>query len=246
MPIVQFPPNNGYHSPQNGVFYEAVGTGNTATTGSLSWTHSSLGGPLCCILITYSISYSTTAPTITMVYGGVPMTNLGGVNYLTGATVLATGIGYVLGGVPAGSQTVTATAVGGTIHDFAANSLSFLNVAGFPVSNSATANANSTSATCALSTGFAGCMTLGVISPNGIGLTGINHPFVWNDGLFNSIACPIPNTSANPTVTLSATLTSATTWGEILFAMAPPIITNSLTGPKGQALSTAIPRASTF
>jgi hypothetical protein len=246
MPIVQVPSNNGFKGPQDNVAYENVGAGTTATNGTpSSYTHFSFGGPLCCVVMTYSIFYSTATPTFAFSFGGQALTDLGGVTYLTGANVLFTGIAYKLGGIPNGTSTVVATATGGTVHDFAVNTVSFQNVGGFPASNNAVANNTNTAATCSL-TSPPGCSTLAVISPNGQGLTGINHPFIWNDSLFNSITCVIPNTTTNRTATFSATLTAATNWGEILFSMSPPPYTSSLVGPRGRALGTAIPRASTF
>lgn len=244
MPIVQFPLNNGYQAPQNSVFYESVGGGDTDTTGSLSWTHNSAGGPTCCVVMTYSLYYSGSTPTFGFNFGGQALTNLGGVNLITGTNVMFTGIAYKLGGIPSGSSAVTATLTGGTIHDFEANTFAFQNVGGFPASNNSSSTATGTSATCSLAAP-PGCMSLGVICPDGVAMSGITYPFQWNDGLFNSIASIIPHTTANPTAILSATLTTSAPWGEVLFSMAPPVFTVSTVGPLGRGFSTAIPRAST-
>lgn len=247
--ISQFPYNNGYRSPEDSVFFENFGTGSAVTgTGTTSWTHASAGGSLCCAVAMFSLYYSKAPTSLTFTYGGLPMNYIGGVNYYVSTSVLFAGLAYLYGvNVPSGTQTVNANLTGGTIADFAINSFTYQNVGGFPTSpGNATASGNSTAATCSLGGVWPGCMVIGTISPNGNGLTGLNYPFVWNDSLFNSVVCNVPVTTTNPTAVLSGTLTAATYWGELLFSMAPPLNTQSLVGPKGQSLSTAIPRASTF
>jgi hypothetical protein len=116
------------------VVYEAVGAGgaeNTPSANSLSWSHTSSGGPNCAVVLIGAISYSAGAPSITCTYGSSQLTyTLAEYNYYLSTVALGI-FAFGLIGVPSGTKSVSIGASGATINYLSGNSLTYQNVGSF-------------------------------------------------------------------------------------------------------------------
>lgn len=241
----QWTTNNGYEGPENNVFYENIGAGNSAVTNvsSLTWNHSSFGGPNCLVVGIATIYFTGGTKTMAMSYGGTGMNFMTQSAYLTG-TNLETIAMWALAAPASGTQTVTLTLTGAaTVHDVSGNTLSLQNVGSTNVLTNS-ANGTGTAASVSITSLSAGATCVGAIAANGEGQTG---QFIWSDGLFATILGTVPITINNaPTGTYSSTLTASSQWGAVMLAASPPVIRQSLLGPKGHDPSVQIARSSLY
>jgi hypothetical protein len=118
------------------VYLDSVGPAATGTGTSKSWVHTINGS---CIVVSMSYYGSVTAPVVTATVGGVSMTQLAVVPYVTSGSNYGRLVTFILMNPPQGAQTIVVNAPGQLYGGN--NSVSYQNVSsyGTVVTNSGTA-----------------------------------------------------------------------------------------------------------
>jgi hypothetical protein len=118
------------------VVYEATGGGaQNSGTDSLTWTHTSSGGPNCAVVLIGAVDYTDGTPSISANYGRNSFVfTLGqhtGVFYdrVGGNSIRIFALGIIT--PPSGTQAIVLSATGATINKLAGNTLSYQNVGSF-------------------------------------------------------------------------------------------------------------------
>jgi hypothetical protein len=196
------------------VVYEATGTGGQNTSSSsLTWTHTSGGGPSCAVVLIGSVDYSGGAASIACTYGATSFIyNLDELTYYNSGGVALGIFAFGVIGPPSGTQTITLSATGATIGNLAGNTVSYQNVGAFGnfYTNSGSGTALSLSSIPAATNEY-------VIG----GFAGLNHVLGsynktsrWNQTNTASIPMVIGDAVGASTVSFTATQTSDG-WGAV-------------------------------
>jgi CubicO group peptidase (beta-lactamase class C family) len=208
------------------VTYEATGSGieeATAGTETVSWTHSSDGGPACCVVLWATVQFYEGSADATYSYGtyNFPLL-LDQVEYYNHSGTVYWTFAVALIGAPSGSQTVSLTITpsgGGTIDCIAANTVSYLNVGSI--------------GNCTYNSGDTGTPTLSGISASTgqmvvAGFGGANHAFSsfnqtqrWNQSVTSSMPMVVGDASGASGLSFTASTGAADYWGGISGILIP-------------------------
>lgn len=206
------------------VIYEATGAGDQeSTTGvnSLSWTHTSVGGPSCGVVLIGAVEYSSGAASLSATYGSSTFVyEMGGITYYN-----ASGVGlflFALGiiGPPSGTQTVTLSANGATIDALAANTISYLNIGSFGtfVGNSGIGTALSLDGISSAS----GQIVVAGFADISKALSGFSQTSRWNQTDTSGIPMLIGDANGDSSVGFGASAAGSDNWGAIGGVLLPP------------------------
>lgn len=115
------------------VLFEAVGTGGqTVGPSSLSWSHTSGGGPTTAVILFGAVQYSGGTPTVACQYGSTVFPSTLEIFTYYNVSGVAVGLfAFGIIGPPSGNKTVSLTATGATIATLAGNTVSYQNVGRF-------------------------------------------------------------------------------------------------------------------
>lgn len=201
------------------VIYESTGTGGYEAGGnSLTWTHTSDGGPHCAAVLIGAVSYSSGAASLSASFGSSSFTySLNGVTYYN-----ASGIGlyvFAMGiiGPPSGPQTVTLSATGATINKLVGNTITYQNVGSF--GNWLESNGISASPAVSGISAASGAVIVGGFSGNGLPFGSFSGTSRWSQS--SGFPVLIGDTSDISVTSLSAATSGGDYWGGVAGVLLP-------------------------
>lgn len=198
------------------IVYEATGSGGfNSNSNSLSWTHTSAGGPTCAVVLICTVDYYNGSVTVGCNYGGTSFVYvLDDIGYYNSGGYGLFHLAFGLIGPASGTQSVTVSATGtASVVKLAGNTVSYQNVGSF--GNFYTGAGHGTALSLSSIPSTTGQLVVAGFSGLGHDLNSFNQTERWAQTNLAGIPTVIGDVTGASSVSFTATTSATDYWGSV-------------------------------